>query len=38
MLGIHVGLKGEVVPENVKRWNLLKVRCREQGVSRACAP
>ena len=28
MLGVYVGLKGEVVPENVKKWNLLKV-CRD---------
>lgn len=26
MLGVYVGLKGEIVPENVKKWNVLKVR------------
>jgi hypothetical protein len=25
MLGVYVGLKGEVMPENVKKWNVLKV-------------
>ena len=27
MLGVYVGLKGEDVPANVKKWNLLKA-CR----------
>ena len=25
MLGVYVGLKGEIMPENVKKWNVLKV-------------
>ena len=25
MLGVYVGLKGELVPENVKQWNVLKL-------------
>ena len=41
MLGVYVGLKGEVVPENVKKWNLLKVGapscCRSMQLqARAC--
>ena len=34
MLGVHVGLRGEVMPENVKRWNLLKVRPACGGAAR----
>jgi len=30
MLGVYVGLKGENVPENVKKWNVLKVRTHMQ--------
>ena len=26
MLGVYVGLKGELMPENIKKWNVLKVR------------
>ena len=25
MLGVYVGLKGEIVPDNVKKWNVLRV-------------
>lgn len=25
MLGVYVGLKGELVPDNIKQWNLLRL-------------
>ncbi len=25
VLGVYVGIKGEIVPENVKKWNVMRV-------------
>jgi hypothetical protein len=24
-MGVYIGLKGEVMPENVKKWNVLRI-------------
>lgn len=26
VLGVHVGIQGETVPDSVKKWNVLRVR------------